>query len=796
MSVEIRHHILVVEAYEGCLEFLRADREEWESSRGLGLPLEEIADALQCRITVLCWDEWPSYELKETWTPIPATRPLNLEEWAIRPFADLESRQVRRIPIPARDPEHGLAFSERGPSPRSYGLINDSGLLFFLSCCLNNELKAVHAVDPFQVAILPMWGGIGYVAQMCRATLAPNAVQVPFAVVVTDSSTNRQQANQEGLWTRQAVIRRQMEDVSLALADLAIVFGPRGRSTALSGRLPDSADPLLSPRFVKGRTIEEIAKASKTEVEGEKKVQFFLYGPQQASSGVLAMLDAVNLTAQRGLRLPCPFISAGVQMVFAPMRPRSFEEYWCSRGFTRELERQGQWEWRRDYPELNGRFPIRFYPTLFDHLPTVWNELARRSLLVLSPASAEGLAPGQDLPPEVLLPGEPEPAMLAHHLQRLSEADVATLDRIRRDLCAGVVAAHRGSERARMFQHIVEELEHLMITPPLPQDLSRVALMFLDRRIPLRVHAEEGASTMSERAHLSMSGEDKLSAVVTCYEMGSMVRETVESIWSSTRLPDEVLLIDDGSHGEKTLKAIEELEKIAEHKGLPLRVIHQKNQGLASARNTGLHAAEGAFISFVDGDDLVEPLFYFTALQMLQTYPGLGGVAAWASIFGEDCAAGLWNAPQAELPFLFSENSVIVPCVMRTEVLRELGGYDVRQRYNYEDWELSIRLLASGRPIVTVPKHLMRYRVRNNSLYRHMNSIQNQVMRELMLSSHRETVSRFSVEIAMLMENRLMEHVHPAFDPRHKLKQTVNGKSFFAQVSASVRKLRERISTI
>jgi GT2 family glycosyltransferase len=795
MRIENQHHVLVVEAYEGCLEFLTGDREEWELSRGHGLPLEEIAEALDCRITVLSWDEWPPYELKETWSPVPATIPLNPEDLAIRSLEDFESNRVRRIPIPAKDPEHGLPFSEKGPSPRSYGLINDSGLLFFISCCLHDELRAVHAVDPFQAAILPMWGGVGYVAQMSRATLAPDAIQVPFAVVVTDSSANRQRANQEGLWTRHAVIRRQMEDVSLALADLAIVFGPRGERLALSGRLPDSPPPLFAPRFVKARTIEAIDEASRMRVEAEKQVQFFRYGPQQASSGALAMLEAVSLSANMGIRLSCPFISAGPPMMFAPMRPRSFEDYWCSRGFASELKRQGQWEWRRDYPERNGRFFIRFYPTLFDHLPAVWDELARRSLLVLSPASAEGLAPGRDLPQEILVPGEPEPVTLAQLLQRLAAADIATLDRIRRDLCAGVVAAHRGSGRARLFEDIVQELSHLILCPPLPQDLSRVALMFLDRRITLQIHAEKETSTVVRRAHLNIK-KDKLSAVVTCYEMGSMVRETVESVWASTRLPDEVLLIDDGSHGEETLEVIKDLERTARHKGLPLKVIHQKNQGLASARNTGLHAAEGEFISFVDGDDLLDPRFYFTTLQILEKYPRLGGVAAWASIFGEECAAGLWNAPQAELPFLFSENSVVVPCMMRTGVIRELGGYDVQQRYNYEDWELSVRLLASGWPIVTVPMHLMHYRVRSDSLYRHMTSVQNQVMRELMLSSHRETVSRFSVEIAMLMENRLMEHIHPALDPRHKVKQPVSRRSFFAQASASARTLREHIFSI
>lgn len=157
---------------------------------------------------------------------------------------------------------------------------------------------------------------------------------------------------------------------------------------------------------------------------------------------------------------------------------------------------------------------------------------------------------------------------------------------------------------------------------------------------------------------------------------------------------------------------------------------------------------------------MIEPPFYRIALQILDKYPRLGGVAAWAFIFGNDIPDGFWNAPQTELPFLFIENSVIVPCLTRTELLQGLGSYDTRQRYNYEDWELGVRMLASGWPIITIPMHLTRYRVRRDSLYRSMTSVQNQVMRELMLNTHRETVSKFTVEIAMQLENQLKQYVY------------------------------------
>jgi len=361
--------------------------------------------------------------------------------------------------------------------------------------------------------------------------------------------------------------------------------------------------------------------------------------------------------------------------------------------------------------------------------------------------------PAETLPEAVLIDGDPFPENVAARIKSTSEMGVARLDQLRRELCSRVVAAHRGETRRRFFSDTTEALQRVLRSRPERQNLSKVAVLFLDRRAPLFTLAQD-AKTPSLKALPARNQKGRLSVVVTCYEMGPPIREAVESVWASDRQPEEVLIIDDGSYGEATLASIRTLENDASQRGLALRVIRQQNRGLAAARNAGLEHASGEFISFLDGDDLVEPLFYRLALQLLEEHPRVGGIAAWAFIFGDDVPDGFWCAPQPELPFLFTENSVVVPCLTRTQLLRDLGGYDMRQRYNYEDWELGIRMLASGWPIVTIPMHLVRYRVRTDSLLRSMTDVQNQVMRELMLTTHRETVSKFAVEINMQSESR------------------------------------------
>ena len=74
----------------------------------------------------------------------------------------------------------------------------------------------------------------------------------------------------------------------------------------------------------------------------------------------------------------------------------------------------------------------------------------------------------------------------------------------------------------------------------------------------------------------------------------------------------EIILIDDGS----TDKSMEIINKINEKK--ILKVIKQKNQGVSTARNNGILAAKGEFITFLDGDDFVEKSYLKVIMSNLK----------------------------------------------------------------------------------------------------------------------------------------------------------------------------------
>jgi Glycosyl transferase family 2 len=749
-------HIVCIDAYEGELEPLSNDPGEREVACGLGLPWEELAAAIGARVTLLHWADWYAYEALpgafSSWTEFPATRRVSPQ--LTRPAQRRESGEIASRAIPAVDPGHGGALTASAMSGRAYGLLAEGDPLFLVSVALRDALERLHTEQPIDLIVVPAWGGLGYVAQLDAATGAGPLEGCPFAAVVTGLSRERLRANEEGEWTRMAIARRQREELSVALAEVALVFGDRGERVARSLRLRDAAHPVLAPRTARSQAALTL-RNTRPQPAPSRGVEFVLHGLQDGSSGALVALDAARILADSATQTR--ITASGAEMRFAPMTPRSFRAYWSTRTWVKRLEEAGTWSWEDDAGARSSRQVVRMYPALFAHLADPWGAALRREVPLMSECAAEGVAPGVAIPAPLLLGESPTPPMLAARLLELSALAPEELAALGGAFREALLTSHEGEEWTRRLAHTASALADAAAGAK-PPALGRVLRRQID---PRRRLAEVDESSAVEARAGTAATDPTLGVVVTCHEMGDLVRETVESIWQSSRVPDEVVVIDDGSVGKATREALDGLRLAAAPGRRPLRIVHQANRGLAAARNAGLNLIGSEFVSFLDGDDLIAPDFYARALALLAREPMLGGVAAWAELFNAEGEAGWWNAPQPEFPLLLVENQVFVPVLMRTAQLRALGGYDEGQRYNYEDWELSVRYLAHGAPIVTIPRYLQRYRVREDSLYRTMTDVQHQVMRERLLVRHRETADRFGVEMALQLEHQVSRQKYP-----------------------------------
>lgn len=103
----------------------------------------------------------------------------------------------------------------------------------------------------------------------------------------------------------------------------------------------------------------------------------------------------------------------------------------------------------------------------------------------------------------------------------------------------------------------------------------------------------------------------KLSYIVPVYNVEKYLRKCIESLLAQDYDSYEIILIDDGSTDNSgaicdEYASTHHTSNIT-HCTCPIHVIHQKNAGLSAARNTGIKAARGTYLCFVDSDDYWQP---------------------------------------------------------------------------------------------------------------------------------------------------------------------------------------------
>ncbi|WP_431211985.1 glycosyltransferase family 2 protein [Puia sp. P3] len=104
-----------------------------------------------------------------------------------------------------------------------------------------------------------------------------------------------------------------------------------------------------------------------------------------------------------------------------------------------------------------------------------------------------------------------------------------------------------------------------------------------------------------------------LSVVIPYFNMGSYIDECIRSVKNSAYTDMELVIVNDGSTDESSLRKLAVLEKQEK-----IRVIHQKNRGLALTRNEGARQAAGGYLAFLDADDKVDPTYYEKAIRTLE----------------------------------------------------------------------------------------------------------------------------------------------------------------------------------
>jgi glycosyltransferase involved in cell wall biosynthesis len=110
-----------------------------------------------------------------------------------------------------------------------------------------------------------------------------------------------------------------------------------------------------------------------------------------------------------------------------------------------------------------------------------------------------------------------------------------------------------------------------------------------------------------------------VSVVIPAYRAANTIGRAVDSALSQTKLPLEIVIVDDGSP--------DDLPAALAKYGDRVTVVRQANQGAASARNRGIEQARGEFLAFLDADDYWEPVKLERQWEIIQSHSEVGLVA-------------------------------------------------------------------------------------------------------------------------------------------------------------------------
>jgi glycosyltransferase involved in cell wall biosynthesis len=208
-----------------------------------------------------------------------------------------------------------------------------------------------------------------------------------------------------------------------------------------------------------------------------------------------------------------------------------------------------------------------------------------------------------------------------------------------------------------------------------------------------------------------------VSVIIPAFNAAGTILAAVDSVRRQTFADWELIVVDDGSADDTRgrLRAIDDSR---------VRIVAGDHVGVARARNTGLRAATGAFVTFLDADDMWMPDKLRAQVDALHQSPEAGASYSWTAFVDEQ---GRFLAPKEGrridgevyddllVTFFLASGS---NAMARRQCVEAVGAFDGSIRV-VEDWDLWVRV-ARRWPFAVVPHYHVLYRIGVGSATSHI----------------------------------------------------------------------------
>ena len=194
-------------------------------------------------------------------------------------------------------------------------------------------------------------------------------------------------------------------------------------------------------------------------------------------------------------------------------------------------------------------------------------------------------------------------------------------------------------------------------------------------------------------------------------ERPDFLRQSLDSLFSQTLLPTEVVLVKDGPLTKTLDIIIEEYSK----RYLQLKIVSLSvNQGLGKALNEGLKYCSYDLVARMDTDDIAKPNRFEKQLKVFNNHPDIDIVSSWIDEFEGDTnhILSIRKLPEYHkeiYKFAKKRNPINHPAVMfRKSSVLAAGGY--KHFPLFEDYYLWVRMLMNGAKFYNIQESLLYFR--------------------------------------------------------------------------------------
>ncbi len=209
----------------------------------------------------------------------------------------------------------------------------------------------------------------------------------------------------------------------------------------------------------------------------------------------------------------------------------------------------------------------------------------------------------------------------------------------------------------------------------------------------------------------------QISVIIPCFSDSATLKRSLDSILSQTCTVNEIIVVNDAS--PETI----EIEKILFNYPTVVYIKNNNNKGLAASRNIGVNAAAGNIISCLDADDDHHPQKIEAQIALFS--PNIAISCQVAQIGNEVGVNRIKIYPsnwkfsihKKSAPLIKRNTLTGASLLMEKKLFLSIGGYDESLR-SCEDFDLWLRLLDAGIPVLSIKLPLYLYRINESGLSR------------------------------------------------------------------------------